>query len=220
MGHSLHDSRGSDTQLKITVIIDVFRAATTAAYALSQSPSQYVLTNRTEVVRREIHPSSITIGKAEKGESFSYTIPNSPSRVQEYSLTDISVLHRSDAAGSGILQAGQADLILLAGFVNAKATSTLLKKYPNAELSFIPMGHLGTTPSEEDESCATYLQTGMLSIDREQLRQGPGRLFFSDDQKQYPEADFETCLEVDRFDFAIQAEVNGDYAILSRIDAP
>jgi 2-phosphosulfolactate phosphatase len=84
------------------------------------------------------------------------------------------------------------------------------------------MGHQGETPSLEDDLCAKYIKRLLKEKTFDihpyfgEIQQGPGSYFFSQDQWQYPEEDFTRCLETDRFNFAIQAILKGDYAILLR----
>ncbi len=212
--------------MKVTVVIDVFRAFTTASYVLAQSPVHYVLTPDSTVIARLVtdvaHP--IIIGKPEKGMEHlvTYQIPNSPTRAQELSIVGRTVFHRTEAGARGVLQAKDADLILVAGFVNADATIRYIKTLKDPELKIVPMGHEAATPSLEDDLCANYIEACLkgkefsLGPFLPELRTGPGRYFFSTDQWQYPQKDFDMCLEIGRFDFAIQAEVKDDYAVLTR----
>jgi 2-phosphosulfolactate phosphatase len=86
------------------------------------------------------------------------------------------------------------------------------------------MGHEGTTPSLEDDICAHYIKARLQgqTLNLEQyhaaLQKGSGSYFFSGDQWQYPYEDFKCCLELNRFNYAVKAEVQGDYAILTRLE--
>jgi 2-phosphosulfolactate phosphatase len=221
--NSLSTEQRESTETRVVVVIDVFRAFTTACYVLEQKPSTYILTTKSDVVSR-LAPNAldtITIGKAEMGAVYTYDIPNSPTRVKEIKITNKTVLHRTEAGAKGVLFAQDADIILAAGFVNADATARYIKMLQNPRVRITPMGHEATTPSLEDDICAKYIETQLsngqqmdLSEFRKALQEGPGNYFFSDDQWQYPREDFECCLETGRFDFAIQAEVLGDYATL------
>lgn len=214
--------------MKVTVVIDAFRAFTTASYVLERHPSSYVISTRTAVLTQlakgAIDP--LFIGKSEPGVQFTYTIPNSPTRTKQISIISRQVFHRTAAGAKGLLEAAKSDLILAAGFVNADATVAYIHTLECVEVDIVPMGHEGITPSLEDEFCAQYIQAGLdrqpfVHCDfRERLRQGPGAYFFSEDQKQYPRKDFERCLKFRRFDFAIKAVVYGDYAVLEKIVLP
>ncbi len=214
--------------MRVTIIIDAFRAFTTACYVLEKKPASYILTTKSSVIAQLFSQmtEAVTIGKAEKGADFAYTISNSPTRVLETDIAGRNVLHRTAAGAKGILLAKNTDIVLAAGFVNAEATARYIKELNYEHIEIMPMGHEGETPSAEDDLCATYIQTLIngkemaLTAFIPQLREGPGRYFFTGDQKQYPQEDFERCLETGRFNFAIQAILKGDYALLKRCDEP
>jgi 2-phosphosulfolactate phosphatase len=211
----------------VTVVIDVFRAFTTACYILKDHPAMYLLATKSSVIDQlaQFFPHPVLIGKGEIGASLAYAIPNSPTRVCELDLSNRSVLHRSAAGARGVLLSKEADLILAASFVNATATVRYIQTLTNPVLTFLPMGHEGITPSLEDNLCTAFIE-GLLRGERieiasyvEAIREDSGKYFFSEDQRQYPQEDFTRCLEIDRFNFAIQAVVHEDYAILNRLDA-
>lgn len=211
------------------MIIDVFRAFTTAAYILKKEPASYTVVVRQDVIvqlaARCINP--LIVGKPEMGMGGElFQVPNSPTRVKRLEITGRDVFHRTEAGMQGVIystQAIQADVVLVAGFVNASATIQYIKQFQNPHVTFVPMGHRGTTPSLEDDLCAQCLSASIegrmfdLKPYKPQLKEGSGSYFFSGDQEQYPEKDFKRCLKKDRFSFAIRAEIKGDYAILTRI---
>jgi 2-phosphosulfolactate phosphatase len=209
----------------VAVIIDVFRACTTAAYILSHNPKIYILANKSGTIERLISnfQNPLLVGKPEKGVNVAYHIPNSPTRTEEVMVSGRYVLHRTAAGANGMMLAGSSDILLAAGFMNASATARYIKNMKNVEVIIIPMGHEGIRPSLEDNLCATYLKE-LIGGKKPKidtfipiLQKGAGKYFFSTDQYQYPEADFFRCLEIDRFNFVIKANVIEDYAILTRI---
>ena len=218
-----------DTNIRVTVVIDAFRAFSTASYVLEKNPASYRVATKSSVITRlamdSINP--LLIGKPEKGfDHVAYHIPNSPTRVLGVKVTGCDVLHRTDAGIKGILQAHDADIILAAGFVNAEATvqyiNTKIKEKGTPKITITPMGHQGENPSLEDDVCAKYIKRLLKEKEWDinpymnEIRQGPGSYFFSQDQWQYPSEDVSRCLEIGRFNFAIQAILKDDYAILSR----
>lgn len=225
MTHSLIQNEFNQTNT-IFVIIDVFRAFTTAGYVLNKAPSEYILAKDSEVLSllKNDTQEPLLIGKYEVGADLKYDIPNSPTRVDEGKISNRQVLHRTEAGARGVLQASEADVILCAGFCNAQASVDFIKKYDNPRVVFCPMGHEATTPTLEDHTCALYLQTLLqgvkldLSPFDEAHQKGSGKYFFSEDQWQYPREDFQKCLEVDRFDFAIRASLKENYALLTRCE--
>ncbi|MBP7074716.1 MAG: 2-phosphosulfolactate phosphatase [Rhabdochlamydiaceae bacterium] len=211
--------------MKVVVVIDVFRAFTTASYVLDRQPLTYMLALRQTVVDELAtrHMHSLVIGKPEKGtNSHIYHIPNSPTRVLEAEVKDRNIIHRTEAGAKGILQAQEATIILAASFVNASATVRYIKALKDYDVTIVPMGHEGSTPSLEDDICSDYITALINNQKRDlahyipQLKEGSGKYFFSTDQWQYPHEDFDRCLEVDRFNFAIQATIHENYAVLKK----
>jgi 2-phosphosulfolactate phosphatase len=210
----------------ITIVIDVFRAFTAACYILSGLPASYMLTNKSPVITLQMSKlqDPFLIGKAEKGITFKYNIPNSPTRIKEVEIKGRHVLHRTEGGASGILMSKGSNLILAASLANADATVRYLSKLQNPVVMLLPMGHEGNTPSLEDDICAQYIEAQLkgktfdLSQYHPALREGSGKYFFTEDQWQYPIQDFDLCLDVGRFNFAICADIQDEYAILKRLD--
>lgn len=205
------------------VVIDVFRAFSTACYVLDRGPSDYFLVATSDVAERLARrvERPLLIGKPERGASFVYDLPNSPTRSLEVDVPGRTVIHRTEAGARGIL-AARGDMVLAAAFVNARATVRCLRRAGRASISLFPMGFEGATPSLEDDLCAALILAHLRGeafaiaehIDR--LRRGPGRYFFGADQQQYPREDFDRCVASDVFEFAVRAECLGDHARLTR----
>ena len=71
--------------------------------------------------------------------------------------------------------------------------------------------------ADEDDLCSEYLRSLLLDLPfdvkqvKPHLRTAPSSARFFDDSKPWsPENDFELCLDIDRFDFVLQAEVRPD----------
>lgn len=211
------------THLNVAVVIDAFRAFATAAYILHQRPREYLLTSTSASAARLAGADSdaLLVGKPEIGARVAYDIPNSPTRVVETWIAGRRVVHRTEAGARGVLAAD--GIVLVAGFVNARATAAWLRR-TRAHVRLWPMRHEAASPTLEDDLCAACIESLLigrtfdLSPHRQALRNGPGRYFFGEDQWQYPREDFERCLKLDRFGFAIQAEVRGDHARLSAVE--
>ena len=222
--NSIQPRVNHQSQTHVVIVIDAFRAFSTASYVLARYPATYIITPKSEVISRLLvnYIDPLIIGKPEKGVDLAYDIPNSPTRVQEVKITNRNIFHRTEAGAKGILFARDADIILATGFVNADATVKYIKELINPRITILPMGHEAITPSIEDDVCSLYIES-LIKNERlnlasflPEIRKGSGKYFFSEDQLQYPSADFERCLEIRRFNFAIRAIVQDDYAILSR----
>lgn len=208
---------------RVAVIIDAFRAFATACFILKQQPKSYYLTARCGAVQRlqKQEQNSILVGKPEINSFLPYTMPNSPTRVLEWNMKNRTIIHRTAAGGAGVRYAKGVDILLAASFVNAKATADAVIHLNPSELTIYPLGHEGRTPTLEDDLCASYLEALIegrvfeLAPYIDQLRKGPGRYFFSENQEEYPREDFDYCLASNTFDSPIFVENCGDFAILA-----
>lgn len=206
----------------VLVVIDVFRAFTTAAYVLEQNPKEYFFTNKSYVVQtlKNHFNESVLIGKPEIGFSLEYTIPNSPTRAAELSLKNKVIIHRTEAGGSGVVNAKNADIIIVLTFPTLKATVRYLKRLKDPKIIIHPMGHEAKKPSLEDDLCKEALEKELkgeifiIKLFEEILKKGPGSYFFTKNQREYPEEDFKKCLGEKSFDFVIKAKLFDGYAIL------
>lgn len=210
------------------IIVDVFRAFTTACYILEKKPLEYVYASKSDVLSRlaSNYSNAVLVGKPEIGANLSYDIPNSPTRTDAVSISNKIVLHRTEAGAKGVLSALKKSnsLVFASGLVNADATVNYIKSLNIKNVYVQPMGHEAETPSLEDDVCADYIKA-LLSGQKYSyekfiptIREKSGRYFFGEDQWQYPYQDFDRCLDVNRFKFAIQATARDDYAVLNCCD--
>lgn len=199
----------------LAVIIDVFRAFTTAAYVMANGAERIIPVGSLEeafCLKRE-HPDWVLIGErgGKRVEGFDYG--NSP---YEASLADFSgrtVIQTTGAGTQGVVRAIGADAILLGSFVMAEAIVKFIQKTEPEVVSLVAMGSVGVESSEEDESCATYIE-GRLRGEmpdfeemKRRIKASPsGSKFFDPSQPQFREEDFRLALELNRFDFVLKVE--------------
>ena len=217
---SLHIARlaaGAVQATGVVVIIDVFRAFTTACHVLAQRPRDYLLVRDDATATRLARATrpALLIGKPAIGSTTQYTIPNSPERASALSIEGQTVIHRTGAGARGVLDAINADVILAAGFANLGATVRLLRQ-SESPITLVCMGHEGDVPALEDELCAAAIEAGLggrffeLVPHLAALRAGTGAYFFTAQQGEYPEADFAHCTAIDAFGFALRADRLGN----------
>ena len=210
----------------LVIIIDVFRAFTTSCYVMNKNPLEYYLVGNPHACESLAntcnHP--FLIGKNDRDSALAFDVPNSPFLVQNHNLTGRIIIHSSAGGGSGVINAWQADEILVGSFVNAAATVNYIKRKKPKLVTFVCTGNEGTIPSLEDELCAQYLQATLsgnsfdINSHLEELEHGSGRMFFNGMSQEYPKMDFSLCLTVDSFNFAIQAILHEYYASLNLVN--
>lgn len=220
---------GAASARGLTVIIDVFRAFTTACYLMEAAPGDYFLVGDSATAARlaATVPAPFLVGKPELGAALRYDIPSSPTRALGQPVAGRTIIHRTGAGARGILRAVAATELIAASLVNLDALVRYLRARarPGEVITLVCMGHEGETRSDEDELCADAIAAGLrgepfdLAPRARDLREGPGRYFFTDAQDEYPSEDFARCTAPSRHDFILRAERRGDHARLVRVDA-
>lgn len=225
----------------VAVVIDVFRAFTTAAVLLDQGAARIVAVAGLETAYnlKKANPEYVLMGERDFVKQPGFDHGNSPSAILGLDFSGKTVVHTTSAGTQGLVAAlGGARVCLTGAFVNASATARLVGELA-AEgeiVSLVAMGTAGREPSLEDERLAEYLQALLhdKGADAEDIAEGveeelrhtpPAKKFFDPAADYAPEADFRLCLTPDRYRFAIRAqpappELGGnEAAVLTKVDA-
>ena len=199
----------------LAVIIDVFRAFTTAAHVMANGAEKItpVLTVEESFRLKEIHPDWLQIGEEGGIMVAGFDYGNSP---YDASLADFSgrtVIQRTGAGTNGVVNARGAEERILGSFVMAEAIVRYIKRKGPDVVSLVAMGNVGIEPNEEDESCAEYIEGRLRGENpdfkemRKRIRAAPsGAKFFDPARPHFKEEDFHLALELDRFGFVLMVE--------------
>lgn len=215
----------TNSKQTIHVIVDVFRAFSTACVILEKKPKRYILTNKCDTIVQIISKTekNILVGKPGIGSKLKYDVPNSPSLVEKLTIHRSYVYHRTAAGATGVIQSNKDDITLCMSFNNIDATANYIKTFNSVDLHIKPMGHEANNPTIEDNLCADMLKNRIYtnclnsSLPIEYIKKTTGMYFFTDD-KEYPQEDFSRCLEINSHMFAIKAEIKEGYALLRAVD--
>jgi len=199
------------------VIIDVFRAFSTACYAFANGASSVIAVGEIEKARQlKLKISGgILIGErgGQKIEGFDYG--NSPTEIESVDFTGKTLILTTHAGTQGLVNATSSGELFTGSFVNARATAQWILAAAPSEVSLVRMGLAATQSSDEDDLCSDYLKSLCLDLPFDSsrvksiLKASPCSTRFFDKNKPWsPERDFDLCLDVDKFDFALQAQVN------------
>lgn len=202
-----------------TIVIDVFRAFSTACYLMAAGAEKIIPVERVEEARRlkELMPDSLLLGERNEKKVDGFDFGNSPTHILAHDLRGSTIVMTTSSGTKGVMNATGADEILSGSFVNAGAIISYLKKKNPARVSLVCMGYEGHTPTQEDTFLAQYIRAKMQgeAVDFEQmktlLRTGDGaRLLDPANSEWSPASDFDLCLDLDRFDFVLKvAEEEG-----------
>ncbi|MFQ3621610.1 MAG: 2-phosphosulfolactate phosphatase [Spirochaetales bacterium] len=211
----LHLVKGARKARGLTVIIDVFRAFSTACYLKANGAYHIIpLADLSLAYQlKSLNPSFILIGERGGLIQPGFDYGNSPFQVKDVNFSGKTILLTTSAGTQGIQNATGATEILTGSFLNAGALISYIRKKNPEELSLVCMGHEARTPTEEDTLLAEYLQSSLegtpldLTNIVEKLRNTSGKRFFNPNtQDSQPKEDFYLCLEPNRFPFVLKAK--------------
>lgn len=197
------------------VIIDVFRAFTTAAFVMANGAETILPVGDVEeaLTLRRNHPDWLIMGEVHGHKVPGFDYGNSPDEVSNVDFKGKTVIQRTSSGVQGILAASGADEIILGSFVLAEATVKYIKRRNPDVVSIVAMGWEGDYEAIEDELCADYLQARLrgecpdFSDMARRIREDPqGAKFFDRSQTTFREGDFHAAMSLDRFPFALKVD--------------
>ncbi|MDP3912801.1 MAG: 2-phosphosulfolactate phosphatase [Bacteroidota bacterium] len=210
----------------LTVIIDVFRAFSTACYAIGNGIQRIYPVGDLQIAykMKEQNPEFILVGERNEQKPVGFDFGNSPSQLLEANLIGKTMVHTTSSGTQGIANATGANEILTGSFVNAGAIVDYIRKQNPAKVSLVCMGYSCRYPTDEDTLLAVYIKNELEGVANdfqamvEQLRSGDGARFFSPEKQEWaPEADFDLCLSLNRFDFVLKVEKDNGMNYLKKI---
>jgi 2-phosphosulfolactate phosphatase len=188
------------------VIVDVFRAFTTAAFCVAAGAREIVLIADHEqalALKRE-DPSLFLTGEIGGRPIPGFDVGNSPSAIERLDLSGRRVVQRTSAGTQGVSAAVAARGIVLGSFVIAEATVRYLQRRADA-VTVVAMGHGAAETAAEDEACALYIEARLLDAETDVAAIVAS--LWKDEVPSWPDwfprRDAELACEVDRFDFAL-----------------
>ena len=204
---------GAEEAEGLTVIIDVFRAFTTAAYvaangAVKIHPVESV--DEAFKLKRE-NPDWVLMGERGGQRIPGFDFGNSPYEVKDRDFTGKTIIQTTSAGTQGIYRAVDATEILAGSFVMVDAiTNYIINGEPDV-VSLVAMGWGGKVRSIEDESLAEYVETKLrggepdFSEMKRRIRLDPeGAKFFDASQPNFIEEDFYCAMDLNRFKFCLR----------------
>lgn len=213
----LQGMQGAAESADVVVVIDVFRAFTTACHAAAAGarPLLPAASPVEAMALRAAFPSAITAGERFGRPLEGFDFGNSPAllEAEKFRLSGRPFIQATHAGTRGLLAAASASHVLAASLVNASATARFIRAIAPGSVNLVAMGWTGEEPAEEDDLCADYLAKLLNGENpptdgfRDQLRSAKAAAKFFDAECPWaPEEDFHECLRVNRFPFALRLE--------------
>jgi 2-phosphosulfolactate phosphatase len=203
---------GAARAVGVVVIIDVFRAFTTAAVALANGATKIIIVGDVEEALRlrATGVGELCIGEVGGHAPPGFDLGNSPFEASKADLDGRTIIQRTSAGTQGIVAAKRATRLYAGSLLTATATARSILRQSPQEVTLVGMGLDGTRRSDEDELCAIHLRNllqgraGSPSGTRDVILAGPQIPAFHDPTKSHLHpADLDIALDIDRYDFAV-----------------
>jgi len=210
-----------------TVVVDTFRAFSTAAYLVDRGVDHIVLAETLDEARTRAQKIADAILCGEDGgrRPADFELGNSPVEVGAFpDLAGCTVVMRTTAGTRTVLRALQsgADPVFAASLVVAGATASAVRRSPR--VTIIASGLGGASIADEDEETADLIADRILGRTDDPhrincVRSGEGATRLRSTPWIDPE-DLERCLEIDRFSFALRAGLEDGIGTLRAVRGP
>lgn len=223
---SLRD--GAQAATGTAVIIDVFRAFSTAAAAFHAGARRIVMVDDVDraLALRDQGVGSHCLGERGGFKPEGFDFANSPGQLLAGDIGGKTLIQTTTNGTAGIHAAAGADRIFACGLVNASATAAAALAGAPEAVSIVAMGRSGRERADEDELCALYLRSRLQGRDPDrsalaQLLQtmtpppNPALI----DSGDYHADDRAICVDVDRFPLAIAVR-REDGLLVAEVEAP
>ena len=199
----------------LTVIIDVFRAFSTACYVVQNGAREIIPVGDVDLAYKlkQENPAYVLMGERKGKMLPGFDYGNSPADIQSVNFSGKTVIQTTSAGTQGFANAKDANELISGSFVNAEAIVTYIKKKAPEIVSLVCMGTWAVKPNEEDTLCAKYI-AGRLNhqkMDEKEIYRRlkdskTAQIFFDPAVTWAPEKDFDLCLNIGHCNFVLKAE--------------
>ncbi len=209
------------------IIIDVFRAFTTASVALAEGVSKIVFFANPDdaLAYKQAGNADFCVGEVDGIPPDGYDFGNSPYELATASARGTTIqgkimAHSTRAGTVGVNAVRNATQIYGGSLVNAKATINAVLADNPERVSIVAMGLAGKVRTDEDEVCAIYMRNllegrttnheAVASI----IRSGHEVIKFADpNQPHFHHEDVEVALRVDSLNQVVRVEREGELLV-------
>lgn len=212
-----------------TVVIDVYRAMTSAAVILAGGAREllFVTDVPSALALRARGRADLCAGEIDGKRPDGFDFGNSPHELAAADLRGRRIVLSTRAGTAGLEAASGASRRFCGAFVTLSATVAVLRRTGAGEVTLAAMGWSGARRTAEDETCASLLAARLAGAPVDaadvlaRVRADPESAKFGDPAQPWFHAeDLEIALDVDRYAFAIEAIPTADGLLSARAVAP
>ena len=199
----------------MVVVVDVFRAFSTACYIFGGDAEDLIPINSIESAYKFKRCSDdvVLIGESAGSKPPGFDYNNSPSEIKTVSFKNKTVVLSTSCGTKGLLKYSDAETVITGSFVNFSAVLHYIMQKNPRRLCIICTNC--SFKENEDLFFANYLAESLEDHDSDfseikaKLRtHACSRYFFVNDTNFVSEEDFDLCLDKDRFNFVLKLEKN------------
>jgi len=151
---------GAKSATGLTIIIDVFRAFSTACYAFNLGADRIFPIGDISLAYqlKKENPDYILVGERNEQKPEGFDFGNSPSQLLTGNLSGKTIVHTTSSGTQGIANALNAEEIITGSFVNAGAIIRYIQQRQPETVSLVCMGYACEYPTDEDTLCAEFIK--------------------------------------------------------------
>ena len=221
-------TKGAKKAKGLTVVIDVFRAFSTACYVFAAGAEKIIPVEHVGEAfeLKKAMPDLVMLGERFERKVPGFDFGNSPTHIINQNFKGKTIVMTTSSGTKGIANASLADEIVTGSFVNAGAIIRYIQQKDPLVVSLVCMGYEGRYPTQEDTFLAEYVRDKLQGTEpdfdqmKEMLAIGDGaRLLDPANHEWSPASDFELCLDPNRFDFVLKIEKGEGFNWLKKIES-
>ncbi len=198
----------------LTVVIDVFRAFSTACYFFGNGATTVIPINNAEVAYflKKSNPDFLSSGERQGYKLKNFDFGNSPSEIVNKDFTNKTILLTTTLGTQGLMRVKGASEIITGSFVNLGAIVRYIIQKEPAIVTLLCTNDQSGKAEDEDYLCACLiadkLQNNRMSFKKiisKIMHNGSANHFFDPKITSHPEKDFHLCTALDKFQFVLKA---------------
>ena len=222
--HRKFGLEGASAAVGATVVVDTFRAFTTAAFAHAGGVGVHILVATLDEARslKSEEPSALLCGEDMGVKPEDFDLGNSPAELLHVDLEGRTLIQRTSAGTRCVLAAlgsPTVESVSPASLVTATATANAFQSA--SEISLVASGRYGSEPAIEDELTCDFLEARIKGNPtpkgvRDRIAQSESAHRLQASPWAHPD-DLELCCDIDRFAFFLSAIRHPDgYALVHK----
>src|ERR1035437_7048218 len=133
----LYGVEGAKIAKGITVVVDIYRAASTATYVLGQKAKHVipVATKEEALALKKQNPDYLLMGEEHGLRINGFNFGNSPHELMQANLENKILVHRTSQGTQGLVNATKADELIFGSFPTVSAIAEYIKRQSPQEVT-------------------------------------------------------------------------------------